>query len=51
VKRAVRYSNLPIRYKLRLIVMATVGIALALACGTILVYGQISYRNELQSNL
>jgi uncharacterized membrane protein affecting hemolysin expression len=49
--RKVRYSDLPIRYKLRLIVMATVGLALVLACGTILVYGQVSSRNELRSNL
>src|SRR5947209_8039698 len=49
--RSVRYSDLPIRSKLRLIIIATVGVALALACGTILVYGQISYRDQLRDNL
>jgi hypothetical protein len=32
-----RYPDLPIRHKLRLIVMATVGAALIVACGAVLV--------------
>jgi hypothetical protein len=32
------YRDLPIRHKLRLIVIATVGAALIVACGAVLVY-------------
>src|SRR5712692_7586360 len=51
VTRAARYSDLPIRYKLRLIIMATVAVALVIACGMILVYGQISDRDLSRNNL
>ena len=42
-----RYRNLPIRHKLRLIIMATVAAALILACAAFLVYDQIALRQSL----
>ena len=42
-----RYRNLPIRQKLRLIIMATVATALILACAAFLVYDRIAERNSL----
>lgn len=41
------YRNLPIRHKLRLIIMATVASALILACAALLVYDQIAERHDL----
>ena len=41
------YRNLPIRQKLRLIIMATVATALILACAAFLAYDQIALRNSL----
>jgi hypothetical protein len=41
------YRNLPIRRKLRLIIMATVATALILACAALLVYDQIAERRDL----
>ncbi|HTC35551.1 MAG TPA: response regulator [Bryobacteraceae bacterium] len=46
-----RYRNLPVRYKLLLIIMFTAGVALWLACGAILTYDQISKRAEIRENL
>ena len=39
-----RYRNLPIKHKLRLVIMATVSCALMLACTAVLVYDQIAAR-------
>jgi two-component system, sensor histidine kinase and response regulator len=47
MKMGARYRNLPIRQKLRLIIMATVAAALILACAAFLVYDQIALRNSL----
>jgi signal transduction histidine kinase/DNA-binding response OmpR family regulator len=47
MKMGARYRNLPIRQKLRLIIMATVATALILACAAFLVYDQIALRNSL----
>ena len=47
MKRGAQYRNLPIRQKLRLIIMATVATALILACAAFLVYDQIALRNSL----
>jgi signal transduction histidine kinase/CheY-like chemotaxis protein len=44
------YRNLAIRYKLRLIIMVTVGVALALACGAVLAYDRIVFRAEIQDD-
>jgi methyl-accepting chemotaxis protein len=49
--RKVRYSDLPIRHKLRLIIMATVAVALVIGCGTMLINGRISDRDLARSNL
>jgi signal transduction histidine kinase/CheY-like chemotaxis protein len=47
MKIGAHYRNLPIRQKLRLIIMATVATALILACAAFLVYDQIALRNSL----
>ncbi len=46
-----RYRDLPIRHKLRLIVMATVGAALIVACGAVLVYDYYTLRDSLRRDL
>ena len=48
---AARYRDLPIRHKLRLIVMATVGAALIVACGVVLVYDYFTLRDSLRRDL
>jgi two-component system, sensor histidine kinase and response regulator len=47
----VRYRDLPIRHKLRLIVMTTVGAALIVACGAVLVYDYYTLRDSLRRDL
>ena len=47
MKMGARYRNLPIRHKLRLIIMATVASALILACAAFLVYDQMGERRDL----
>jgi two-component system, sensor histidine kinase and response regulator len=46
-----RYRDLPIRHKLRLIVMVTVGAALIAACGAILIYHYYTLRDSLRRDL
>jgi len=46
-----RYRNLPIKHKLRLLIMATVSCALMLACAALLVYDQIAARNSMRNDL
>src|ERR1700678_3035279 len=46
-----RYRDLPIRHKLRLIVMLTVGAALTIACGAILVSHYYMQRDSLRRDL
>ena len=48
---ATRYRNLPIKHKLRLLIMATVGSALMLACAALLVYDQIAARESMRNDL
>jgi len=48
---AVRYRNLPIKHKLRLVIMATVCCALMLACSALLVYDQIAARESMRNDL
>jgi signal transduction histidine kinase/PleD family two-component response regulator len=48
---AARYRDLPIRHKLRLIVMLTVGAALIVACGAILLYHYYTLRDSLRRDL
>jgi len=45
------YRNLPIKYKLRLLIMATVGCALILACAALLMYDQVSARESMRNDL
>ena len=45
------YRNLPIRHKLRFIIMTTVTAALAFAGTATLLYDQIDYRDEMRDDL
>jgi hypothetical protein len=46
-----RYRDLPIRHKLRLIVMLTVGAALIMACGALLLSYYYMQRDSLRRDL
>src|ERR1700704_5192809 len=46
-----RYRNLPIKHKLRLVIMATVSCALMLACTALLVTDQIATRESMRNDL
>ncbi len=46
-----RYRNLPVRHKLHVIIMVTVGAALTLACGAVLVYEQFVLRDSMRNDL
>ena len=48
---ATHYRNLPIKHKLRLVIMATVCCALMLACTALLIYDQIAARESMQNDL
>src|SRR5450631_1822494 len=48
---AARYRNLPIKHKLRLVIMATVSCALMLAWTAVLVYDQIAARESMRNDL
>ena len=48
---ATRFRNLPIKHKLRLVIMVTVGCALMLACAALLVYDQIAARESMRNDL
>ena len=45
------YRNLPVRYKLRLVIMATVTAALLGAGGAVLAYDRLAARNSLRNHL
>ena len=51
MKLGVRYRNLAVRHKLRLIIMLTVAVALILACTAVVAYDQIVARREMQNDL
>jgi two-component system, sensor histidine kinase and response regulator len=46
-----RYLNLPVKHKLRLIIMSVVSAALLVACGAVLAYDQLASRDEMRNNL
>ncbi len=46
-----RYNNLPVKYKLRLIIVSAVAIALLMAGALVVVYDQIAFRNDLRNDL
>ncbi len=46
-----RYRDLPIRQKLHFIVMVTVGAALIMACGAVLIYHDYTLRDSLRRDL
>src|SRR5580692_6193587 len=45
------YRRLPLRNKLRLIVMLSVIVALVAACGTILAYEEVTFRADMRNDL
>jgi signal transduction histidine kinase/DNA-binding response OmpR family regulator/HPt (histidine-containing phosphotransfer) domain-containing protein len=45
------YKNLPVRHKLRLIIMATVTTALLCACAAVLVYYRMAQRDSMRNDL
>jgi signal transduction histidine kinase/CheY-like chemotaxis protein len=48
---ATRYRNLPIKHKLRLVVMATVAAALLVACAAVFAYDQVTARHSMRNDL
>lgn len=50
MKVTAAYRNLPIKHKLQLIIMATVGMALVLACGAVVVSDQWAQRISLRND-
>jgi two-component system, sensor histidine kinase and response regulator len=48
---AARYRNLPIRHKLRLIIMSAVASALLFASAAVLAYDQLAIRSEMRNDL
>ncbi len=51
MKLGLAYRNLPVRRKLYVIIMATVGAALMLACGSVLVYQHFVLRDSMRNDL
>jgi signal transduction histidine kinase/ActR/RegA family two-component response regulator len=51
MNRAATYRNLPVKHKLRLVIMATVTVALLSACAAALAYDRVAARNSLRSDL
>jgi signal transduction histidine kinase/CheY-like chemotaxis protein len=51
MKKNMTYRNLSIQRKLRLIIMATVGGALMLACAVLLTYDQFTFKDDMRSDL
>src|SRR5580704_5824079 len=51
MKTWVRYRNLPVKDKLRLIIMSTVGAALIVACGAVLAYEHVQFREDMRNDL
>jgi len=45
------YRNLPVRHKLRLVIMVTVTVALLCACAAVLAYDRIEARNSMRNDL
>src|ERR1041384_4914631 len=48
---ATHYRNLPVKLKLRWVIMVTVGCALLLACSAVLGYDQVAARESMQNDL
>ena len=46
-----RYRNLPVKHKLRLIIIFTASVALVLACGAIVAYDQTLTRDGMRSDM
>ena len=51
MRLASTYRNLPVRHKLRLIVMGTVTLALLCACAAVLAYDRMAARSSMRSDL
>jgi len=48
---AAAYRNLAVKHKLRLIIMTTMSVALAVACGAVLAYDQVAARDSMRNDL
>ena len=51
MKAAHTYRNLPVRHKLRLIIMGTVTLALLCACAAVLTYDRMAARSSMRNDL
>ncbi len=51
MERIPAYRRLPIKLKLQVIIMTTVGVALVLACASVLALDQIAFRNSIRNDL
>jgi len=45
------YRNLPVRHKLRLVIMVTVTLALLCACAAVLAYDRLAARDSMRTDL
>ena len=50
MKKSNVYRNLPIKHKLQFIIMVTVGVALVLACGAVIVSGEVAQRASMRND-
>ena len=51
MRAAIQFRNLSVKHKLRLVVMATVTVALLCACAAVLAYDRIAARDSMQNDL
>ena len=51
MERIAAYRRLPIKLKLQVIIMTTVGVALLLACAAVLTFDQFAFRNSIRNDL
>jgi signal transduction histidine kinase/CheY-like chemotaxis protein len=51
MRAANTYRNLPVRHKLRLVIMGTVTVALLCACAAVLAYDRVAARNSMRNDL
>ena len=51
MQKTFHYRNLPIRQKLQLIILTTLGIAGALSCTGVLLYDQVTFRADMENEL
>ena len=49
MKASLTYRNLPVKHKLRLVIMVTVTAALLGACAAVLAYDRLAARNSMRN--